>query len=86
MEEQPVDVFSFDDPPSSTSKQTNGHSTPHLNHTQSHTHLHPQHDQINGGSRSRDEDEDYVWADDDPDDDYAGWRLKVLMEEDEDIR
>ncbi|KAK7696565.1 hypothetical protein QCA50_001223 [Cerrena zonata] len=86
MEEQPVDVFSFDDPPSSSTEQTNGHSTPHLNHTQSHTHLHPQHDQINGGSRSRDEDEDYVWADDDPDDDYTGWRLKVLMEEDEDMR
>lgn len=88
MEEEPVDIFSFDDSSASPPKQLilNGTSTPHLNPLQSHTHLHPQHDQINSGSRSRDEDEDYIWADEDPDDDMPGWRLKVLMEEDEDIR
>ena len=29
------------------------------------------------------DDEDIAWADDDPDDDIAGWKLKILMEEEE---
>ncbi len=31
-----------------------------------------------------DEDEDYAWADDELDDDNAGWRLKILLEEEAD--
>lgn len=30
-----------------------------------------------------DEEEDAQWADDEPDDDMPGWRLKVLMEDDD---
>ena len=82
MEERPVDIFGFDESESSVSKPTlNGSSTPLFNH--SHQHTHPQHDQINGNSKVRDEDEDYLWADDDPDDDLAGWRLRILIEEDD---
>ena len=31
-----------------------------------------------------DEDEDHAWADDEPDDDNAGWSLKVLLEDEAD--
>ncbi|THH01764.1 hypothetical protein EW026_g1002 [Hermanssonia centrifuga] len=31
------------------------------------------------------EDEDIAWADDEPDDDLPGWKLKVIMEEESDI-
>ncbi|KAI0079760.1 WD40 repeat-like protein [Panus rudis PR-1116 ss-1] len=37
-------------------------------------------------SLPREEDEDLAWADSNPDDDHPGWKLKVLMEEDEDMR
>ena len=30
------------------------------------------------------EDEDYSWADDEPDEDNAGWSLKVILEEEAD--
>lgn len=29
-------------------------------------------------------DEDLEWADDEPDDDWQGWRLKVIMVDDDD--
>lgn len=31
------------------------------------------------------DDEDVAWADDEPDDDLPGWRLKVIMEDENDM-
>ncbi|CAL1702037.1 unnamed protein product [Somion occarium] len=100
MEEEPVDIFALEDTPTSTSLNaltsttTNGHShNPHHSLSAPLPHPHRQwHDSSSGAngtevaSRSRDEDEDLAWADEDPDEDYMEWRLKVLMEEDEDVR
>lgn len=30
-------------------------------------------------------DEDLAWAEEDPDDDVAGWKLKIMMEDDQDL-
>lgn len=32
-----------------------------------------------------DDDEDIAWADEEPDDDMAGWKFKILMEEETEI-
>lgn len=32
-----------------------------------------------------DEDEDIAWADDEPDDDLAGWKLKIIMEDENEM-
>ena len=32
-----------------------------------------------------DEQEDFAWADDEPDDDAPGWRMKVLMEDENEL-
>lgn len=31
------------------------------------------------------DDEDVAWADDEPDDDLPGWRLKIIMEDENDM-
>lgn len=30
-------------------------------------------------------DEDLAWADEDPDDDVSGWKLKIVMEDEQDL-
>ena len=34
---------------------------------------------------SGEDDEDIAWADDEPDDDLAGWKLKIIMEDENEM-
>ncbi|KAL4241320.1 Retinoblastoma-binding protein 5/Swd1 [Abortiporus biennis] len=88
QEEQPVDIFSF----SSTSSTSPSISIPTSTTIKPTTTTPPPPPQLQsqdnyppGGMGAGEEDEDYIWADQEPDDDLPGWRLKVLMEDEEDI-
>jgi len=80
-QDQPVDIVTLPDPenepqpfhithfkPSPTKNLVNGHGN--VNNGD-----------VNGMAILVDE--DFAWADEDPDDDVEGWKMKVLMEEDE---
>jgi COMPASS component SWD1 len=35
--------------------------------------------------QAQEDDEDLAWADEDPDDDAAGWKMKIIMDDEPDI-